>query len=323
MNFYFSAESFKHSEGAMTLRIIKAGTLSLLQDLGRFGYQHVGVTPGGPMDNHAFYWANRLLDNPCNATQIEITMGPFHAIFEKNTTFSLCGADVVALLNNKEISNWHSWEAKSGDVLTLSYPKNGLRTYLAVAGGFDIPTTLGSTSTVLRDQFGGITQKGQKLCDGDILAYQPTVLPHSRRVAKDFIPDFESTLNIGVLPTCQFDQFDKEAKNTFFNQIYTLTSLMDRMGYRLKGEPIHFHQQDFISEGIALGAIQIPANGQPIILMRDRQTVGGYPKIGCVCNRDLNLLAQATPGTKIKFFIQDIFEAEAELQQEQQYFFSV
>lgn len=316
-------EYYKNDERSMTLRITQAGTLSLLQDLGRFGYQDVGVTPGGPMDNHAFYWANRLLDNPSNASQIEITMGPFCAVFEKATTFSLCGANVVALLNDKEISNWQSCIANQGDILTLSYPKKGLRTYLAIAGGFDIPKTLGSASTVVRDNFGGLTQKGRKLCNGDTLPYNPKVFSYRRHVAKQFIPDYADTIKIGVLPTYQFDQFSEDAKNTFFNQIYTLTPLMDRMGYRLKGKPIHFHQQDFISEGIALGSIQIPANGQPIILMRDRQTVGGYPKIGCVCNRDLNLLAQATPGTKINFFLQDIFEAEAELQQEQNYFFSV
>lgn len=103
--------------------------------------------------------------------------------------------------------------------------------------------------------------------------------------------------------------------------MYTVTPEIDRMGYRLKGKSIEFAEQSFVSEGIALGAIQIPANGQPIILMRDRQTIGGYPKMGCVCNRDLNTLAPATPGTQIRFFEQDLYEAEAELHQEQHYFF--
>ncbi|WP_413700642.1 biotin-dependent carboxyltransferase family protein [Psychromonas sp. KJ10-10] len=286
----------------MTLQITQAGTLSLIQDLGRFGYQDVGVTSGGPMDKHAFYWANRLLDNPPNASQIEITMGPFRAVFEKSTTFSICGAEVAAKLNNQIISNWHSWVAKSGDILTLSYSKKGLRTYFAIAGGFDIPKTLGSTSTVVRDGFGGVTQQGEKLRDGDILTYQPNVIGYYRSVLKQFIPDYADTLQIGVLPTYQFDKFDKEAINTFFSQVYTVSPLIDRMGYRLNGATINFPQQHFISEGIVPGSIQIPANGQPIVLMRDRQTIGGYPKIGCVCNRDLNLLAQATPDTKVQFF---------------------
>ncbi len=314
---------FKGDKQSMTLRIKQAGALSLIQDLGRFGFQDVGVTSGGPMDNHAFYWTNRLLDNPPNASQIEITMGPFVAVFEQSTTFSLCGAEVVAKLNNQIISNWYSWVAKSGDVLTLSFPKTGLRTYLAVAGGFDVPKMLGSTSTVVRDHFGGITQQGDKLRDGDALPYQPNVSSYCRGVLKQFIPDYAGTIKIGVLPTYQFDQFDEKAINTFFSQVYTVTPLIDRMGYRLEGATINFPQQHFISEGIVPGSIQIPANGQPIVLMRDRQTIGGYPKIGCVCNRDLNLLAQATPGTKIQFFLQDLFEAEAELQQEQHYFYRV
>ena len=307
----------------MTLRIKQAGALSLIQDLGRFGYQDVGVTVGGPMDNHAFYWANRLLDNPPNASQIEITMGPFAAVFEKSTTFSLCGAEVVAKLNTRIISNWHSCVAESGDVLSLSFPKKGLRTYLAIAGGFDVPKMLGSTSTVVRDQFGGMTQQGDKLRDGDTLPYQPNVSLFCRGALKQFIPDYAETIRIGVLPTYQFDQFDEKAINTFLNEIYTVTPLIDRMGYRLEGATIDFPDQHFISEGIVPGSIQIPANGQPIVLMRDRQSIGGYPKIGCVCNRDLNLLAQATPGTKIQFFLQDLFEAEAELQQEQHYFYRV
>jgi len=307
----------------MTLRIKQAGALSLIQDLGRFGYQDLGATVGGPMDNHAFYWANRLLDNTPNATQIEITMGPFSAEFEKPTTFSLCGADVVAKLNNQTISNWHSWTANTGDVLTLSFPQSGLRTYLAIAGGFDVPKILGSTSTVARDQFGGLTQQGDKLKDNDLIPYQPKLIGYHRNVPKQFIPDYAQTIRIGVLPTYQFDQFGEQAITTLFNEVYTVSPLIDRMGYRLSGTPIEFPQQQFVSEGIVPGSIQIPANGQPIILMRDRQTIGGYPKIGCVCNRDLNLLAQATPGTKIQFFLQDLLEAEAELQQEQHYFYTV
>lgn len=306
----------------MTLHIKQAGPLSLLQDLGRHGYQDVGVTPGGPMDAHAFHWANRLLDNAAGAAQVEITMGPFRASFKQATSFSLCGANVAATLNGQDIMSWRSWRAKAGDVLEIGYPKQGLRTYLAVSGGFTAPKTLGSVSTVMRDQFGGLTKEGKKLNDGDLLPFNAKVLPYCRSVPNMFVPDFPRIIEVGVLPTYQFDQFSPEAREIFFNERYTVTSQMDRMGYRLKGKPIEFVQQSFVSEGIALGAIQIPANGQPIVLMRDRQTIGGYPKMGCVCNRDLNLLAQATPGTQISFFMQDLYEAEAELQQQQHYFFT-
>ena len=305
----------------MALDIVQAGALSLLQDLGRYGYQDVGVTPGGAMDTHAFHWANKLLNNSANAAQIEITMGPFKACFKQSTSFALCGADVVATLNGNKIKPWSSWQAKAGDILEIGYPKQGLRSYLAVSGGFSSPKTFGSISTVIRNKLGGLNKKGSKLVNGDTLPFIAQVQPYSRKVPQQFIPEYKSIINIGVLTTYQFDQFSEEAQKTFFNELYTVTSEIDRMGYRLKGKPIEFAEQSFVSEGIALGAIQIPANGQPIILMRDRQTIGGYPKMGCVCNRDLNILAQATPGTKIRFFKQDLFEAEAELHQEQHYFF--
>lgn len=306
----------------MTLHIEQAGPLSLLQDLGRYGYQDVGVTPGGAMDRHAFHWANRLLDNAADAAQVEITMGPFRACFKQATSFSLCGADVPATLNGQDIIPWRSWQAKAGDLLELGYPKQGLRSYLAVSGGFNAPKTLGSVSAVMRDQFGGLTKEGNKLSDGDLLSFKAKLLPYCRTVPKQFVPDFPRIIEVGILPTYQFEQFTPEARTTFFKELYTVTPQIDRMGYRLKGKPIEFEQHSFVSEGIALGAIQIPANGQPIVLMRDRQTIGGYPKMGCVCNRDLNLLAQATPGTQISFFLQDLYEAEAELHQEQNYFFT-
>ena len=306
----------------MTLYIEQAGPLSLLQDLGRHGYQSVGVTPGGPMDAHAFHWANRLLDNPADAPQIEITMGPFRALFKQASSFALCGAEVSAILNGQAITPWRAWQAKAGDLLEVGYPKKGLRTYLAVTGGFISSKTLGSVSTVMRDQFGGLSQEGDKLADGDQLSFTAKVLPYCRAVPKQFIPDFANVIKVGVLPTYQYNQFTPQARDTFFNELYTVTPQIDRMGYRLKGKPIEFAQQDFVSEGIALGAIQIPANGQPIVLMRDRQTIGGYPKLGCVCQRDLNLLAQATPGIQVHFFLQDLYEAEAELHQQQHYFFT-
>ncbi|RBW46985.1 allophanate hydrolase [Psychromonas sp. B3M02] len=305
----------------MTLHIKQAGVLSLLQDLGRYGHQDVGVTPGGPMDSHAFHWANKLLDNPANSAQIEITMGPFQAHFQAETSFSVCGADVELKLNGISLSPWRSWQAQKGDLLEIGYPSKGLRSYLAVAGGFQVSETLGSASSVVRDQLGGLDQQGHKLSDGDVIPYQSVKRHYTRTVTTQFIPDFNKMIRLGVLPTYQFHEFSHAARRTLFNELYTVTPEMDRMGYRLKGKAIEVKQQNFISEGIVLGAIQIPANGQPIVLMRDRQTIGGYPKIGCICQRDLNLLSQATPGTKIQFFEQDLYQAEAELQQTQQYFF--
>lgn len=304
----------------MSLVIEKAGALSLLQDQGRFGYQAIGVTTGGPMDSHAFSWANKLLDNQRNASQIEITMGPFKAYFLKATTFALCGADVDVRLNGRAIVPWQSWRAVAGDRLELGYPRKGLRSYLAVRGGFTVAMTLGSCATVIRDRLGGCDGDGNRLICGDELDFASDTQLIQRSVPPMYIPNYGSVIKLGVLPTYQFDTFSDEARNRFFGEVYTVTSQMDRMGTRLAGQPVMTPSQDFISEGIALGAIQIPADGQPIILMRDRQTIGGYPKMGCVCQQDLNQLAQARPGTQINFYLKNMDQASAQLQYQQAFF---
>ena len=304
----------------MSLTIEKAGALSLLQDLGRYGFQDIGVTTGGPLDSHAFKWANKLLDNPENATQIEITVGAFTARFNDATSFSICGAESVMTLNGENIATWSSHHAKAGDLLEIGYVTKGLRIYLAVAGGFSIAKTLNSSSAVTRDKLGGLNQDGKKLQDKDCIAYNGNVFAYSRRVPACFIADYKNSIEIGVLPTYQFHEFSPEARNLFFSEEYTITPSSNRMGYRLAGPAINTERSDFISEGIALGAIQIPKNGQPIILMQDRQTIGGYPKIGCVCNKDLSLLAQSPPGTKIRFVLKELYAAEAQLHIEMNYF---
>jgi len=307
----------------MSLKIQQAGPLSLLQDLGRYGYQDIGVTTGGPMDSHAFRWANKLLNNQDNATQIEITLGPFKARFNEPTSFSICGADSMITLNGKNIKNWASYQAKSGDVLEIGFATKGLRTYLSVSGGFTVPATLNSSSTVIRDRLGGLQEDGQKLQDQDCILYKAATTPFTRKTPTNFIPNYANSIEIGVLPTYQFDMFSTKAKDVFFNSEYTITPTSNRMGYRLSGDPIVFEGTEFISEGIALGAIQIPQNGQPIILMKDRQTIGGYPKMGCVCHKDLNLLAQSPPGTKVRFVLKEVYQSEAQIHIENNYFSNI
>jgi len=304
----------------MSLTIIQAGALSLLQDRGRYGYQDIGVTTGGPMDTHAFNWANRLLDSPANSTQIEISMGIFKARFNSATSFAVCGAESTLTLNGKAIETWTIHHARPEDILEIGYASKGLRSYLAVGKGFTVSQTLSSSSTVMRDKLGGLRQGGQKLQDGDSVSYIANQLPFSRKVATNFIPDYAATVEVGVLPTYQFDEFSAEARSQFFNTEYTITPYSNRMGYRLEGVNIESESTGFISEGIALGAIQIPSNGQPIILLNDRQTIGGYPKMGCVCNKDLSLLAQSAPGTKIRFVLKDLYESEAQLHIQMNYF---
>ncbi len=296
----------------MTLRILTPGPLSLVQDLGRHGHQHIGVSPGGPMDEHAFLWANRLLDNPLNAPQIEITMGQFSCQFQADTTIALTGADMSATLNGQPVAVWQSLHIRAGDQLSLSGARRGIRTYLAVKDGFKVTGILNSCATVMRDGLGGADRRGGKLAAQDLLEYKVTSPIPTRQVPQQFIPEYGQDISLNVIPGYQYDRFDKAERERFFSTEYTVTPQMDRMGYRLSGAAIHCQTASLVSEGIALGAIQIPADGQPIILMRDRQTIGGYPKIGCVTARDLSTLAQCQPGAKVRFIEKDLYQAEAE-----------
>ncbi len=315
----------------MTLRVHSTGPLALLQDKGRYGYQSVGVTPGGPMDEHAFDWANKLLDNDLNATQIEITLGQFCCTFYAATSIALTGADMGAKLNGESIYPWQSYVINSGDKLDMGTAKSGLRSYLAVSGGFKVDTVLGSSATVSRDGLGGDDRKGSPLTANRLIRYSVDVSqlstsfsePRSRKqVPSRFIPTYDRHINIGVIPSYQYDDFSVVDRERFFSSIYTVTTNIDRMGYRLSGEVIHCQRNNLISEGIALGAIQIPSDGQPIVLMRDRQTIGGYPKIGCVVHADINRLAQCLPGSTVQFYEKELYSAEAELMIQRQFFTS-
>ncbi|SJL82586.1 biotin-dependent carboxyltransferase family protein [Vibrio palustris] len=302
------------------LIILSAGPLSVIQDLGRKGYQHLGVSPGGPMDEHAFSWANRLLDNPINTPCVEITIGMFRAQFTHETTFALTGAQMAGTLNGKKIAPWQSYHAYANDTLELRGASSGTRAYLAVKGGFCVPNILGSSATVMRDELGGLTTKGEALKANDCLPYPNTPLMMRRQTPPQFIPAYSPKVTLDLIASYQFDWFTKAQHQRFFDSEYTLTPHCDRMGFRLSGTPIVCHQQRLISEGTALGAVQIPADGQPIILMRDRQTIGGYPKLGCLSAQSVNQLAQSQPGTHITFRLISLENAIEQQRQEQRFF---
>lgn len=295
----------------MAFKVLKPGMLTLLQDLGRHGYQHLGVTSGGPMDEVAFLWGNSLLDNDDNAAQLEITFGMLALEATQPTSIALAGADLGATLNGDSIMPWQTYAVKAGDVLTFQQPKFGLRAYLAVKGGFLAEPVLGSVATVIREQLGGFTGKGDKLQKGDLLPYAPTQQHTPRHLPRLAIPNYDQT-EIDVVTGYQYKSFSGLDRAHFFSSAYTLSQNCDRMGYRLDGRPIGKDQPGIISEGIAYGAIQIPSDGQPIILLKDRQTIGGYPKIGCVTSISGSLLAQKKPGDKIGFRYMSVDQAERE-----------
>ena len=286
----------------MPLKVTNPGTLALLVDYGRQGYQHLGVSSGGPMDEYAFLWANRLLDNQFNAAQIEISYGPFFAEIQEPANFSITGADLSAKLNDQALAPWSTFSAQAGDVLSFYVARQGLRAYLAVQGGFSAKAILGSCTTVMREHLGGIEGEGNSLKKGDAVSYSRNSKPIPLRTpAPKYIPDYAQELKLGVILGYQDKYFSESSLKRFFNTEYQISAQFDRMGYRLSGEKLDCELSGILSEGISLGAIQVPPDGQPIVLLRDRQTIGGYPKLGVVNSLDTSLLAQKKVGDKVRF----------------------
>ena len=297
----------------MSLEVIKAGFMALVQDYGRYGYQSIGVTNGGPMDEKAFLWANYLLDNDYNAPQLEISFGGFSAKFTQSTMIAVCGADLSATLNGETITPWRSYAVHAGDTIDFASPTSGLRSYLAVKGGFTLGKQLSSCSTVLREKLGGVNKDGKKLADGDSLSYNTYEHSIIKHVPAKFTPEYSNEITLRFIPNTSLTSAGEEALHTFISKPYEVTQNIDRMGYRLSGKAITTPLAGIISQGISMGAIQVPKDGQPIVLMRDRQSMGGYRLIGCVSYLDFPLLAQSLPGTKVSFTPIDVYEAEAEL----------
>ncbi|CAM3695083.1 biotin-dependent carboxyltransferase family protein [Parendozoicomonas haliclonae] len=293
----------------MSFTVIDPGMLTLLQDYGRFGHQSSGYTQGGPMDEHAFLWANRLLHNPINTPQLEITIGQLVLEATSPTIIALTGADMQAKINDTPIPCWQTAELKTGDRLSFGFARDGLRTYLAVKGGFQITPVLDSVATVCREKIGGLTQAGSRIKAGDSLpytSYQRNKQKPQRQVPAKYQPDYSAPLELRVIEGYQRDLFPESAVEQFYNSAYTISQNSDRMGFRLEGPALQGGPDGVVSEGIAYGAIQIPSDGQPIILMKDRQTIGGYPKLGCIAAMDAFRLSQCRPGTAVTFIKGDI-----------------
>jgi len=275
------------------------GLLSLLHDRGRYGAHKLGLTTGGPLDFIAFDWANRLLGNHANSTCLEVGFGGLHLQADTDTSFVITGATAPCKHNGDSIEQWQTRDIKKGDELEIGFASAGTRVYLAVPGGFNISPSFGSSSTVLREKIGGLN--GDKLQAGDHLPCVSGQLSGHCYLPERERPAYGDQATLRVVPGYQQAAFSALQQWRFFNSEYQLTDRCDRMGFRLEGESVHSDLVGMLSEGICLGAIQIPADGQPIVLMNDRQTIGGYPKIGSVIAEDTPRLAQLSPGFRVSF----------------------
>lgn len=297
----------------MSLLVKKAGFLAQLNDLGRYGQGAQGLTHGGPMDEIAHRWANWMVNNPDNSPVIEITYGQFELVCQQNCEVAITGGDLGVTLNGQALSTWQTQHLSEGDVLSFNAPVIGMRAYVALAGGIVCESKFGSVSTVAREHVGGLQTDGSALKAGNALKTQ-TEACQSRPMPTWAIPNYSNDIELRVIAGYQFKLFEPAQVMSFLTSTYTVTDKINRMGFRLEGTAINCSADGIVSEGIALGAVQIPSDGQPIVLLRDRQTIGGYPKIGTVFSLDLSLLAQTKPGDRVRFSQIDLAEAENERQ---------
>jgi len=287
--------------GRETFEVIQPGSLTTVQDLGRFGYQQYGVPVAGAMDNYALRIANLLTGNSEDAAALEITLMGLKLRMLADTVIAVTGGDLSSKINNYLLPMWQSIAVKAGDIISFGWAKTGCRAYLAVAGGINVPAVMGSGSTYAKSGIGGF--KGRALMAGDRLeSGNASAFKTARKLPPEFIPVFAKSNTIRVILGPQDDSFTEEGIMTFLASEYTISNEADRTGYRLTGPTIkHKAGADIISDGIPAGAIQVPGSGLPIVLLADRQTTGGYPKIACVITADIPKLAQAKPGDKIRF----------------------
>ena len=285
----------------MKITVLSPGLLSTIQDNGRIGYLSSAITKSGAMDEFAMNLANALVGNPINTAVIETTVLGVRLEFDCDTVIAIAGADCDSEINGNKIKNLKAYAVHAGDILKMNSATSGFRSYVAVAGGFNIDKVMGSNSTNLKCKIGGIN--GEKLKPFDeILLNRTATLTEKEENEVLLNTEYASEIVVRVVLGPQDDYFTKNGLKTFLSSKYTVSQKLDRMGIRLDGEIIESKNGvDIISDGLTSGSIQIPTSGTPIIMMADRQTTGGYAKIATIITVDLPLVAQAKPGTIISF----------------------
>ncbi len=285
------------------IEVIDGGMLTTVQDAGRLGFQRYGVPVSGAMDRLALRAANRLAGNDDGLAGLEMTLLGPRLRFLAPATIALGGADLNATLDGRPAPRWESVFVRAGAVLACGAPKDGIRAYLAVSGGIDVPLVLGSRSTYTRSRLGGF--EGRALKAGDVLRTagpSPVGDGVRRRVPSGRQPVYGHDHRLRVVLGPQNDRFTDEGVLTFFCSAYEVTPQSDRMGYRLAGPKVaHTSGPDIVSDGSPLGAVQVAGDGVPIVLMADRGTAGGYTKIATVISVDVSRLSQAAPGDRVRF----------------------
>ncbi|WP_249870408.1 biotin-dependent carboxyltransferase family protein [Oceanobacillus saliphilus] len=284
--------------------VIKSGLATSVQDLGRTGFQQYGVVVSGAMDSFALQVANLLVGNLRDEAGLEVViMGPELFVLE-DTVLAICGADLSPKLDGKPVAGWKSFIAKKGQRLSFGQPQNGSYAYIAAAGGINTPPVMGSRSTYTKAGIGGFEgrhlQKGDRLEAGEVKF--PLKHLSGRGLFEPAVPNYARQRKIRVVLGPDQHSFKDDVLKKFCTSTFKMTSQSDRMGYRLEGPELsHVNGADIISDAILPGAIQVPASGQPIILLADRQTTGGYARIATVVSSDLPYVVQKLSGSELEF----------------------
>lgn len=319
----------------MHISVKKAGLFTTLQDLGRTGWRQAGIPVSGAMDPFALRTANLLVGNEEGEAALEMTMTGPTLEMEANLLIAICGADLQPRINGQPVKNWRPVYVRKGAVLSFAGSVKGCRAYLAVAGGFAVQPVLGSKATYTRAGIGGFC--GRALEIGDRLAIGTMSKSALRRLSQlarragnwayaegewyvgpGFLPPYRANPTVRVTRGGQFSWFSERGKENFFTEAFQISAQSDRMGYRLTGPEISLcHPRELLSEAVTPGTVQVPADGQPIILMADCQTTGGYPKIAEVITADLPVLAQMKPGEKVRFAEVSVNEAQRQYRKQE------
>ncbi len=284
-----------------TIRVIKPGACTTVQDLGRPGFGPMGISPSGAADPVSLRIGNRLVGNPEHAAALEMTLLGGHFLFSEAAIVAVTGADFSASLRGTRIPSYMSLIVNPGEILEFGWTANAARCYLCVQGGIDVPEFLGSRSTHLLGGHGG--HEGRKLNKGDVLKIgRADTDPRPRKLSTQGHTNLVPRRIFRVTEGPQWSLFSEAHRRSFFEQMYRVSEVADRTGIRLDGQPLELsHGNDMLTEGVALGAVQIPRDGKPIILFVEQQTTGGYPKIANVIAADLYRVGQLRTGDEVCF----------------------
>jgi len=298
----------------MSITILKPGFMSSVQDLGRRGFQQYGVPIGGAMDKVSAALANIICTNDENEAVIEMTLHGTSIMFNEAAFCAIVGGGCKAYIDDVELPFNRLLWIPAFSIIKSTANTQGCRSYLAVSGGFNVKKVLGSASTYTPSGIGGIN--GRNLITGDMLAFKGEqnlhaapnlhMLPNGVGISHwhtaDLVVPTPDIATVHTIKGPEFDHFNTASQESFFNAVFTISSQSNRMGYRLEGKKFALEEKtEMVSTAVTAGIVQVTHEGDPIILMADAQTTGGYPRIARICAADISLLAQCRPGTKIQF----------------------